>query len=343
MNKIIKYTFVLLLILTTIIGIMAYQFTLGSKITPPSADKNYLYIPTGSEFDDVVKILLDQKIIPNEEIFRRLAKKMNYIKSPMRSGRFEIKNSWSVVDLIRHLRNGKQAPVMVVVNNARLLEDVAGRTSRFFEPDSAALMTLFQDEAYLDEIGYTIETLMSVFIPDTYEFYWNTSPKKFMERMIKEHNAFWAKDNRLKKAADINLNPAEVYTLASIVERETLQNSEKKRMAGVYLNRLKTGMLLQADPTSVFATRDFAATRVTDYHTKYDSPYNTYMYKGLPPGPISMASKASIDAVLNAETHKYVYFCAKGDGSGFHNFAKTLSAHNQNAKLYRKNVAKRRK
>lgn len=343
MNKIIKYTFLLLILVTGIIGIMAYNYTLGSKINTEDVNGNYLLIPSNSEFEDVVKILVDKQIIPNEEVFRKLSKKMNYIKSPMRSGRFKIEKNWSIVDLIRHLRNGKQAPVNVVVNNARLLEDVAGRTSRFFEPDSVALMSLFEDKAYLDKIGYTYETLMSVFIPDTYQLYWNTSPKKFMERMIKEHDAFWAKDNRLEKAKKLGLTPDEVYTLASIVERETLQNSEKKRMAGVYLNRLKKDMLLQADPTSVFATRDFTATRVTDYHTKFDSPYNTYMYKGLPPGPISMASKASIDAVLNAEDHNYIYFCAKGDGSGFHNFAKTLSAHNQNAVLYRKNVKKRRK
>ena len=343
MNKIIKFTFILLLIVSGFIGMMAYKYTLGSKIGTQNIDKNYLLIPSNSEFDDVVNILIKNKIIPNEEVFRQLAKKMNYIKSPMRSGRFEIKENWSVVDLIRHLRNGKQAPVNVVVNNSRLLEDVAGRTSRFFEADSTALMSLFQDEAYLDQIGFTYETLMSVFIPDTYQLYWNTSPKKFMERMLKEHDNFWKKDNRMEKAKKLGLTPEEVYTLASIVERETLQNSEKKRMAGVYLNRLKKDMLLQADPTSVFATRDFTATRVTDYHTKFDSPYNTYMYKGLPPGPISMASKASIDAVLNAEDHKYIYFCAKGDGSGLHNFAKTLSAHNQNAILYRKNIKKRRK
>ncbi len=322
---------------------MAYKYTLGAKINTGNVDGHYILIPTGSEFDDVVKILMEQKVIPNEEVFRKLAKKMNYIKSPMRSGRFEIQDDWSVVDLIRHLRNGKQAPVNVVVNNSRLLEDVAGRVSRFFEPDSAALMKLFKDEKYLNEIGYSYETLMSAFIPDTYQLYWNTSPKKFMERMIKEHDAFWKKNNRLAKAKKLGLTPAEVYTLASIVERETLQNSEKKRMAGVYLNRLKKDMLLQADPTSVFATRDFSATRVTDYHTKFDSPYNTYLYKGLPPGPISMASKTSIDAVLDAEDHSYLYFCAKGDGSGYHNFAKTLAAHNKNADLYRKNVRKRRK
>ena len=143
--------------------------------------------------------------------------------------------------------------------------------------------------------------------------------------------------------SEVGMTPAEVYTLASIVERETLQSSEKPRMAGVYLNRLDIDMLLQADPTCVFATRDFSTPRVTNYHLKFDSPYNTYMYTGLPPGPISMASISSIDAVLNREDHKYLYFCAKGDGTGFHSFARTLAQHNQNAAIYRRNLKKRGK
>lgn len=159
--------------------------------------------------------------------------------------------------------------------------------------------------------------------------------------MIKEHDKFWAKNNRKEKADAMERSPEEVYALASIVEKETNNISERPRMAGVYLNRLRIGMPLQADPTSVFATKDFTTKRVTDYHTTFDSPYNTYMYRGLPPGPIAMSSIASIDAVLNSEDHKYLYFCAVGDGSGSHNFAKTLTQHNQNAAIYRSNLKKR--
>jgi UPF0755 protein len=220
--------------------------------------------------------------------------------------------------------------------------NVAAKAARFIEPDSLAIVRLFQDQDYLDSIGYNTETLMTLFIPNTYEFYWNTTPRAFVERMIKEHDKFWNKERRAK-AEKLGLNPAEVYTLASIVERETLRNDEKQRMAGVYHNRILKGMLLQADPTAVFASRDFNTPRVTNYHLSIDSPYNTYKYTGLPPGPISMSSISSIDAVLNRESHDYLYFCAKGDGSGYHNFAKTLAAHNQNAAIYRENLRKRGK
>ena len=185
------------------------------------------------------------------------------------------------------------------------------------------------------------ETAMTAFIPNTYDFYWNTDAKTFFEKMWKENEVFWSKNNRLNKAKNLNLSKEEVYTLASIVEKETNQNDEKNRMAGVYVNRLKKGMRLQADPTVVFATRDFTTKRVLDKHTQFDSPYNTYMYAGLPPGPISMASISSIDGVLNAEDHDYLYFCAKGDGTGYHSFAKTLSGHNANARRYAQNLRKR--
>jgi UPF0755 protein len=159
--------------------------------------------------------------------------------------------------------------------------------------------------------------------------------------MQKEHDRFWSKDKRREKATQLGLSPTEVYTLASIVEKETNQNSEKRRIAGVYLNRLRIGMRLQADPTCIFATRDFEATRVLDFHIEFDSPYNTYKYAGLPPGPITMASIASIDAVLNPEQHKFMYFCAVGDDSGLHQFAETLAGHNQNVNRYRRKLRER--
>ena len=177
---------------------------------------------------------------------------------------------------------------------------------------------------------------MTLFIPNTYEFYWNTSPEEFVRRMRIEHERFWYRSRR-KQAEALDLSFAEVYTLASIIERETRQDSEKERMAGVYYNRLQQNMLLQADPTAVFASRDFNTRRVTNRHLRVNSPYNTYRYKGLPPGPITMASIASIEAVLNLEEHDLLFFCARGDGSGLHNFAATLQEHKANAALYRKN------
>jgi len=222
----------------------------------------------------------------------------------------------------------------VVLTNERLIENVAAKVSRFIEADSAAILEVLTDAAYLDSLGYSPETLMSVFIPNTYQVYWNTPVRKFMERMIREHEAFWSQSDRLARAAQLAMTPEAVYTLASIVDKETLSASEKPRIAGTYLNRLRIGMPLQADPTAVFATRDFETRRVTLYHTKFDSPYNTYMYPGLPPGPIGMASISGIDAVLNPERHDYLYFCALGDESGLHAFAESYPQHLVNVARY---------
>lgn len=337
MKKLIRYG-VVALIAAAVLAFYFYNKFIGGPVVPEGMESYIIQIPSNSEYDEVVDILKDRNLIQNKEVFNRLAERMNYKKSPMRSGRFEISPGWNTIDLIRHLRNGKQAPVDVVINNARLPEEVAGKVAGFIEPDSLELNALFTDQAYLQSINYTPETLMSLFIPNTYEFFWNTSPKEFMERMIKEHDRFWNSEGRLNKAKNLEMTPEAVYTLASILERETQQNSEKKRMAGVYLNRLKKGIRLQADPTAVFATRDFDTKRVLNYHINFDSPYNTYLYAGLPPGPIFMASIPSIDAVLNAEKHDYIFFCARGDGSGLHNFAKTLQGHNRNVRIYKKNL-----
>lgn len=300
------------------------------KGVPDSLPEMFVNIPTGASFDDVAHILSGGGFIEDEASFRWVADKMSYT-GKMRPGRYQIQPGWNNRELIGHLRAGKQAPVMVVLTNERLPEDVAGKVSRFLETDSLELLQAFRNPALLQQHGLTAATLMSVFIPNSYEFFWNSTAESFLERMAREHNAFWSKDNRLAKAQALGMTPEQVYTLASIVERETLVNSEKPTIAGVYLNRLRIGMRLQADPTCVFATRDFTTRRVTQYHTKFNSPYNTYVYKGLPPGPISMASIASIDAVLNAEKHDYIYFCAKPDESGTHAFAVTYKAHLVNA------------
>lgn len=340
MKKTILIAVVAIAVVALGIGLFYYNELAIKAAVPKDLEDPMVYIPTNSSYEEVIQILKGKNMLGNEQLFHRLAERMHYKRDPMRSGRFEVKPGWSMIELIRHLRGGKQAPVDVVLTNERLLEDVAAKVARFIEPDSVTMLNTFTDPALLQKMGFTEETLMSLFIPNTYEFFWNTTPEEFMERMQKEHERFW-NNGRMEKAKALDMSPAEVYTLASIVEKETLQDSEKRRMAGVYLNRLKQGMLLQADPTSVFARRDFETKRVTDYHTKFDSPYNTYLYKGLPPGPIAMASISSIDAVLNGEGHDYVYFCAKGDGSGFHNFAKTLEAHNRNAAIYRENLRQR--
>lgn len=340
MKKTILIALVAIAVTALGVGLFYYNELALKAAVPKGLEDPILTIPTNSSYEEVVQLLRDKNMLGNEELFHWLAARMNYRKDPMRAGRFDLQPGWSLIQLIRHLRGGKQQPVDVVLTNERLPENVAAKVARFIEPDSVAMLSAFKDPELLRAMGYTEETLMSLFIPNTYELFWNTSPKEFLDRMQKEHERFWS-NGRLDKAKAMEMTPEEVYTLASIVEKETLQDSEKRRMAGVYLNRLKTGMRLQADPTSVFARRDFDTKRVTDYHTKFDSPYNTYMYAGLPPGPIAMATISSIDAVLNSEDHDYVYFCAKGDGSGFHNFAKTLEAHNQNAAIYRENLRNR--
>lgn len=309
---------------------------------PDTLQSRYVHIPTGSNFEDVVAILRNGGFIQNESDFRWLAEKMNYKKDQMRAGRFEVQPGWTNRELIQQLRNGEQAPVKVILNNERLPEEIAGKVSRFIEADSLSLLRTFQNPVFLREIGYRPETLISAIIPNTYQMYWNTDAQGFVRRMLREHEAFWSKENRLAKAQALGLTPQEVYTLASIVERETNYNNEKATIAGVYLNRLRIGMRLQADPTSVFATRDFLTRRVTEYHTTFDSPYNTYVYKGLPPGPISMASIPSLDAVLNAQKHDYIYFCAKPDESGSHVFAVTFSAHKVNADRFQTYVRQHR-
>ena len=333
------------LALIGIAGIIALFFVYQHYIaggTVPHPGKSYIVdIPRGSSFEDVVRILNEQGILKQESGFRRIAELLKYKKEEMRSGRYTVKGGWDMIKLVRHLRGGIQTPVNVVLNNERLTEDVAGKVARFIEPDSQALLAVFQNEAFIRELGYNPDDLMTLFIPNTYQFFWNTTPEGFMERMVKEHESFWGKDGRRDKAEQLGLSEKEVYTLASIVEKETIRNQEKARIAGTYLNRLRIGQPLQADPTAVFATRDFETKRVTAYHIKFDSPYNTYMYPGLPPGPIAMASIPSIDAVLNAEKHNYFFFCAVGDESGLHSFAETYDQHLQNVRIFNQNLIKR--
>lgn len=303
----------------------------------------FICIPTGASFEDVVRILKRGGFIKDEVNFRWLAEQMNYKKDKMRTGRFQVQSGWTNRQLIQHLRTGEQAPVKVVLTYERLPEDVAGKVARFIEADSMSLIRIFRDNNFLRQYNLTNETLLTVFIPNSYEMYWNTDAAGFVAKMVKEHDVFWSKNNRAEKAKALGMSTKDVYILGTIVERETNALSEKPTIAGVYLNRLKIDMKLQADPTCVFATKDFATHRVTEWHTTFDSPYNTYVYKGLPPGPISMASIPSLDAVLNYEHHNYLYFCAKPDESGTHAFAASFAAHKVNAERFQAYVRLRGK
>ncbi len=337
----------LIIILSIIVGIgIAIGGYLYSIIYSPNvsntADTHTVDIYPNTNIESLAADLSTEGIIKDKDSFLWVAKLMKYNVGKIRNGRFQVKAGWSNRKLISHLRTGEQFPVKITLNSKRTIEDLGGEVAKHFAFDSITIVDNFvTNEEYLQKIGYTYETIMSLFIPNTYQIYWNITPEKFMERMIMEHKKFWSKKGRLDKAKSINMTQNEVYTLASIVEKETHIPAEKPIVAGVYMNRLEKGIILQADPTVIFATRDFTIRRVLNKHLQIDSPYNTYKYAGLPPGPISMASISSIDAVLNYGKHDYYYFCAK-PGAGGTNFAKTLRQHNNNARKYRNWLNKER-
>lgn len=327
--------FISLTILTLSAGISwyYYQLLLGKNV-PDLLDEEHLFIPTGTSYDSLLVLLEEGRFVNNIGSFDKVAGWMKFKKDYMPPGRFRIIGGWSNRDLIRHIRSGNQDPVAVTFNNVRNIEELAGKVSDYIEPDSFEILQYINNEPLLRSLGYARETALCLFIPNTYELYWNTSVENFLHRMSRENEKFWDQKDRDAKAEKLGLSRKEVYTLASIVEKETLLSSEKRRIAGVYLNRLEKGIRLQADPTVVFAVGDFTIRRVLNKHLAFDSPYNTYIYSGLPPGPICMPEIESIDAVLNAENHNYLFFCAEPGYTGAHAFAETLSGHLENARKY---------
>lgn len=299
-----------------------------------------LYIHTGSDYLKVYGLIDSLAGIENPELFNWIAKKKNY-PTHVKSGRYVIVSGMTYVKLIDMLRAGRQTPVNVTFNNIRTLNQLAGKVSQKIEADSVEIMSFLSDESNYSADGFTKETVIAVFIPNTYQFFWNTDPEEFYQRMLKEYTAFWNSERR-SLATEKNLDPIGVSILASIVDDEVAKVAEKPRIAGVYLNRLRIGMPLQACPTIRFAMNDFTITRVLKKHLEFESPYNTYKHKGLPPGPVGCPSIEGIEAVLNAEDHDYLYFAAKADFSGSHNFSRTLSEHNRYAAQYQRELNKRR-
>jgi UPF0755 protein len=337
-----KYNFIWVLIIgLSLLGIFLIYQLVYSPVLPGTFQSKTIKIPTGTDFSGLSNMLEKEGILSNTRVFSILSNRMNFKDGKIRSGIYKINKGTNLIQLIRKLRAGDQEVVNVVLTTERMPENVAAKVATFLEPDSTTFNNLFKDNKIIGTEGFTKDNFQSLFIPNTYQMFWSTSAESFLIRMKTEYDTFWNTNQRREKAEKLKLTPQEVYTLASIVEKETLQKSEKARIAGVYVNRLKVGMPLQADPTAVFARKDFLARRVTDFHTKFDSPYNTYKYKGLPPGPIAMSSVSSIEAVLNYESHNYFYFCAIGDASGLHAFATNLSEHNKNAKNYRDNLVRR--
>lgn len=324
--------FLFLVVFAVFFGKKYYDYIFSSNVKI-SADKEYIYIPTGSNFEDVCKILDKSGFIKDINSFRFVAERKKYT-SMVKPGRYEIKNGMSNNELVNLLRSGKQSPVKLSFISVRSLDILAGRLAKFVEPDSVTLINLLKNPATADKYGFSVQNFMAMFIPNTYEVYWNINAEKLLDRFYDEYKKFWTEE-RINKAESIGLSILEVSVLASIVEAETQKNDEKPRIAGVYINRLRQGMLLQADPTVIYAIGDFSIKRVLNKHLEIESPYNTYKFPGLPPGPINIPSISSIDAVLNYEKHNYMYFCAKADFSGYHEFAVTLAQHERNARKYR--------
>jgi len=299
-----------------------------------------LLIPRGATYESVLDSLNKHEVINNQLSFRFLSKLLKY-PDYVKYGRYVIKKNMGNYAAIKKLRAGAQDPVNVTFNNIRLKDDLVKRLGNRFEFGPEKLATLLNDPAVTNQYGFDTTTIMCMFLPNTYEFFWTVKPEAFLDRMASEYKEFWTPERKAKAKA-LNLSQTQVQVLASIVEAETKKVDEKPRVAGVYLNRLRQGMKLEADPTLVFAHRDFTIRRVLNRHKAINSPYNTYLNRGLPPGPINLPTLSSIDAVLQPEEHEYLYFVAKADFSGYHTFARTDDEHLQNARIYQAALNQRR-
>ncbi|SHK19660.1 UPF0755 protein [Reichenbachiella agariperforans] len=297
-----------------------------------------LIIPTGSDFKYVQKELSKGGFLDEVISFSFLSKTMGYDES-VKPGLYLIEPGMSNLEVIRMLRLGSQTPVNVTFNNVRLVSDLAEKITKNLEISEADFMGVLRNDSLIRANGFDSLTIISMFIPNTYQAYWTTSPESLFAKMKREYDKFW-NEERLAKAKALGLSTKEVSVLASIVQAETIMSDERPIVAGLYLNRLERGIPLQADPTLVFAAQDFEIKRVLTKHTLIDSPFNTYKYAGLPPGPINMPSIKSIDAVLNHQDNKFIYMCAKEDFSGYHNFATNLRDHNNNAIRYQRALNK---
>ena len=297
----------------------------------------YIYIDRDDDVDSVAHKIAVAGHPKQMHGFESLVRYKGYTP---KTGRYAIHTTDNMRYLHRRLSMGYQTPVKLTIGSVRTLDRMARNVARQLMIDSAEVMKLMNDTAFIRRMGYTPQTLPALFIPNTYEVYWNMSAEDFMARMQKEHQAYW-NEKRMKQAESIGLTPIEVATLASIVEEETAVNAEKPMVAGLYINRLKRGMLLQADPTVKFSMGDFELRRILYKHLEVDSPYNTYKYAGLPPGPIRVPSYQGLESVLNHTKHNYLYMCAKEDFSGTHNFAVTSAQHAANARRYQQALNRR--
>ena len=331
-----------ILLVIVLIGLVVgsiFAYTVYDAIFSPNTAFNNeeatLFIRSSDTFEDVKEAL--NPLLEDVDTFVQIAKRKGY-SSNVKGGKYSIKRGMNNNDIVNALRSNN-IPVKVAFNNQERLENLAGRISTQIEPDSLTLLNAFKDAEFLSTNGFNTDTQLAMYIPNSYEFFWNTSAEKFRDRMLKEYQRFW-NDDRLQKAKALNLDPTEVVSLAAIVHKETAKIDERPRVAGLYLNRIRKRMLLQADPTVIYALKkhqnnfDLVIKRVLYKDLELDSPYNTYQYAGVPPGPITMPDISAIDAVLNSERHEYIYMVANVENFGYHKFARTAAQHNQNKVQY---------
>lgn len=335
-SKKLKISLYIIALLVVVLAWKGYQVFFSSTVTNAEP---YLYVYTNDNYTDVLHRIKTNKVVSSPTNFNWAAQAMKYPEN-VKPGKYKLTEGMNNRTLIRNLRGGYQEPVKLRFANIRLKENFAGLLGQNFQADSAQFLALLNNEGTAEHYGFTKDNFFSMFIPNTYELYWNTSPDKVIERLNEEYKKFWTPE-RLEKAKALNLTPQEVSILASIVRGEALHNDEMPSIAGLYLNRLKKGMLLQADPTVIFANNDFTIRRVLNKHLTIDNPYNTYRFKGLPPGPINMPPIVAIDAVLNPTNHDYIYMCAKEDFSGYHAFATNMTEHMVNARKFQKALDER--
>ncbi|MCF8254678.1 MAG: endolytic transglycosylase MltG [Bacteroidia bacterium] len=330
------------LVLLFLLAIAAYKLysdvfssNVGLKY---SQGKTYIFVHSNKDMNRFYNELEKGYYLNNFESFSRLANILN-LDEKIKPGRYLLKVGMSNYDLIKMLINGRQETINLTFKYAERLENIAGFLGRNFELDSAQWLYFLKDTSIFNKWGFDSLNTVGMFIPNTYNVYWNTNPLAFLDRMHKEYNSFWTAE-RIKLALDCGLNQNQVSTLASIVQKESNKIDEMPVIAGVYINRLRMGMALQADPTVIYAWNDKSIKRVTGIHTALNSPYNTYLNAGLPPGPICSPSIQAIDAVLNFTQHKYIYFCAREDFSGYHSFAASFAQHQENATRYQRQLNK---
>jgi UPF0755 protein len=325
-----KIILVLFSILCLLAGFAAWKM-FGPATSTPHGE--FFYIKTGEHYSGVKDSLVNQRYISSAWWFDKTARLFGFSADRVKAGRYKINKGMSLFQLVRMLKNGRQTPVNLVITKLRTKEDFARKTGSLFECDSMQMMAFLDNPDSLDRYGLDTNTVMTAILPDTYTYFWNTTPSRIFKKIYENSQLFW-NEERSEKAANHGLTPAQAYILASIVEEETNDKNDKPLIASVYLNRLSRGMPLQADPTIKFALRNFTLKRIYQKYLSVESPYNTYRNKGLPPGPICTPSRQTIEAVLDSPGTDYLYFVAKSDLSGKHVFTSNYNDHLKYAKEY---------